>query len=171
MKYSPYNRGFSLIELILYVAIFAVISIAIIHSLVLSVRMYSVAQSNRRLQNDGELVMERIIREVREADSVTIGSSTFGSHPGTLALTSSDSGGAIRTVLFSVSSGSVMLTENSGTPENLSSGDVVVSGLVFRRILGTDGQEAIKVELTLDTTRGFSAGSSFYSTVVVRGSY
>ncbi|HEY0980358.1 MAG TPA: prepilin-type N-terminal cleavage/methylation domain-containing protein [Candidatus Paceibacterota bacterium] len=159
MKIKNTNKGYSLLELLVYVALFAMISVLLVHSLVVLMRTYASAQGFRRLQNNGELIIERITREVRDAESISTG--TFGTHPGTLTLAS---GGD--TVAFAVSNGAATITENS-TTGILSTSQVAVTNMVFRRITTPVG-EGVKVELTLTATGGVIRTASFYSTALLR---
>ncbi|MFZ4500056.1 MAG: PilW family protein [Minisyncoccia bacterium] len=151
--------GYSLLELLIYIALFAMISVLLVHSLVVLMRTYANAASFRRLQNNGELIIERITREVRDAESISSG--TFGQHPGAITLLNAGT-----PVVFGVSNGAVTITENS-TTGILSTNQVTVSAMVFRRIT-TPAGEGVKVELTLATTGGVVRTASFYSTVLLR---
>lgn len=151
--------GYSLIELLIYVALFAMISVLLVHSLVVLMRTYANANGFRRLQNNGELIIERITREVRDAESISSG--TFGTHPGTLTLVNDGD-----PVVFAVSNGVVNITEE-GVTNILSTNQVSVTNMVFRRITTQSG-EGVKVELTLTTTGGVIRTGSFYSTVLLR---
>lgn len=156
-----------MIELIVYLAIFTVISVVLVTSLTTIMRTYARAATYRTLQSNGELVMERIVREVRQAATITTGSSTFGSSPGVLALSGTDAGGTTHTITFDVASSAVRVTDN-GTTNNLSTSEVAVSSLIFRRISTSVG-EGVKVELTLATTTGTAVSANFYSTIILRG--
>jgi len=162
-----HSKGYSLIELLIYIALFAILSVVLIQSLVTSFRVYAASQSYRRVQAEGELSMERIVREIRSATTITTSTSTFDSSPGVLALVGTDSVGATRTVTFSVSNGQLQINDN-GTSGALTSTKVSVGTLIFRKIT-TTYSTAVKVELTLTTTVGQTLTSSFYDTVILRG--
>ena len=157
-------------EFIMYIAIFSLLSMGIVSSLVVSMKLYTVAQANHTLQSNGELALERMIREIRSLDAITVGSSTFGSHPGILALSGEDTSGNPRTVSFSVSNGSLVMYENGVLVGSLTGPNVVVTNLVFNRITTGVG-EAVKLELSLRTNRAFVSSTSFNSTIILRGAY
>ena len=161
------SGGYSLIELVIYLAIFIGISVVIIHSLVSIMRTYATAESYRRLQNNGELAMERIVREVRQANSITAGASTFDTSPGTLSIASTDEDSVNHIIVFDVADGALRMTDNADSG-NLTSSEVVVSSLLFRNI-STAGGGGVKIELVLSTANGHSASAPFYSTVMLRG--
>ncbi len=166
MKKQNYSKGYSLIELVVYIALFVVISIVIVQSLVFVMKTYANARSFRALQQNGELVMERITREVRQSSSVTTASSVFGVNPGTLVVSGTDSGGSVYTDTFSVVSGAIQLSK-TGTVSTLSTNEVTVSGLTFWNITTTNSN-AIKVKLDLTTVKAPIVSKSFYSTIILR---
>jgi type II secretory pathway component PulJ len=165
MKNNRLNQGYSLIELLVYITIFVFISIILINALVTIMRTHATSQAYRRLQHNGELVLERMTRETREASSVDSGS-VLDTNPGVLILSGTDSGGSARTVTFSVSDGAVQINDN-GTSGNLTSDEVTVTSLIFRSVTTVAGT-GVKVELQLSTANGYSASAPFYTTVMLR---
>lgn len=157
------NGGYSLLELIIYIALFAVISVLIVRSLVTVMKTYAKAQNYRRLQNNGELVMERITREIRNSKSITNG--VYTTNPGSLTLVQ-DTEGVPQTVEFLVSNTSVQVTVDGSTAP-LSTTQVTVTNLIFRTVVTTQGV-GIKTELTLTTTSAPSSTAKFYSTTLLR---
>lgn len=161
MKKNTLTSGYSLIELLVYIAIFVFISILLINGLLSVMRTHTTSQAYRRLQHNGELVLERITREVREASNIDTGS-VFDTSPGTLALSGTDSTGMARTVTFTLSDGIVQINDN-GISGNLTSSEVTVTSLLFRSA-GT----GVKVELQMTTASGYITTATFYTTVMLR---
>lgn len=161
MKQFQSQKGYSLIELIIYIAIFAMLSVVLTRSLVTIIRTYASAQSYRTLQTNGELVMERLSRELR--DATTISSSTYNTSPGAIALSGIDASNNVHTASFDVSGGAIRLDGN-----NLTTTDVTVTSFILRRMTTTLGS-LVKVEITLTTNRGNVATTSFYSSFTLRG--
>lgn len=159
------QHGYSLIELVIYIALFTLISVVLVKSLVTVMGTYATAQGYRRLQSNGEFIMERITREVRDASDITA-SSVFDVHPGTLSLTGTDEEGDPTAVSFSVSGGVVQINDN-GTVGNLSTSEVVVNSLIFKEVNTSIG-EGVKVELSLTTANGYIVSAPFYTTVILR---
>ncbi len=166
MKQQNYSKGYSLIELVIYIALFVVISIVIVQSLVFVMKTYANARSFRALQQNGELVMERITREVRQSNTVSTASSVFGVTPGTLVVSGLTSGGSAYTDTFSVVNGAVQLS-TTGVISTLSTNEVVVNALTFWNIT-TANSDAIKVRLDLTTVKAPIVSKSFYSTIILR---
>lgn len=165
MKYYFFNKGNSLIELIVYLAIFSILCLVIIRSLITAMTIYSQAQGYKKLQTQGELVMERFTREIRQA---TTASGTYDTNPGSLTLTGKDINGVAQTVAFGIANGKVTVSVNGGVQSQLTGGNIAPTSLIFRNVVTTKGT-AIKVELVLATTTGGSISAPFQTTVFLRG--
>lgn len=166
MKNKNYSKGYSLIELLVYVSLFVVISVVIVQSLLYMMKTYSNARSFRTLQQNGELIMERITRDIRQASSVVPGSSVFGTSPGTLALSGKDSENVAYSETLSLVSGTAKINID-GVVSDLSSNEVSVADLTFWSIT-TTSSDAIKFKLTLTTNRNPIVTKTFYNTVILR---
>lgn len=161
------NQGFTIIEVLVYVAILGIVSVAIIASSMVVNSSFNKTRVTRNLLESGNNGMERITREIRQANSIDIASSTFGSNPGVLTLNGKDSGGSARIVKFSVLSGSLNIYENNSLLDDLLNQNVTATNLIFRRI-STGAGEAVKIELTLNNG---TISEKFYDTVILRGGY
>lgn len=165
-------KGFSLIEIIIYIAILAVISVLVVETIVGASEVFGKARVKRALTLEGRSAMERMMREIRLATSVDTVGSVFGGHPGRLKLntvvSSSDSTPTVRE--FLISGKNVVLREGSQDISLLSSAST--TNLVFRYIQSGDTSEAIKIELGIEDGAGRNfIHANFYSTAVLRGSY
>jgi len=158
MKKQSVQSGYSLLELLIYVALFALLSIILVRSLVTVMRTYATAQAYRALQNNGELIMERITREVRAGRSIS-GVSQCPTTASTITITDS----AATTTTFGVSAGVVQI---GGIP--LSTSEVSVSSLALCSFTTTTGI-GVKTKLVLTTTQGFVTSATFYGTTMLRG--
>jgi Tfp pilus assembly protein PilW len=166
MKRINYSKGYSMVELLVYITLFILISVVVTQSLLFVMKTYANARSFRTLQQNSELVMERLTREIRQSDTISVAGSVFGSSPGTLTITGSDVSNVPYTDVFSVVGGAVQLSVN-GVASNLSSGEVSVSNLTFWNIT-TTGSKAIRVQLTLTTINKPIVTKTFYTTVIMR---
>ena len=160
-----------MIEILIYIALFAVFSVVVTKSFINTAASFSQIRANRVLSANGFTIMERISRDIREAESVDSGSSTLESSPGILKLNSTDSSDDPKTVRFYISAGDLKLEENGLLVGNVSSTDVTINSLIFRSITTSAGS-AIKVELTLDYAKGNTNKTvNFSNTIILRGDY
>jgi len=161
------ESGFSLIESVIYLALFVMLSSLLIDSLIIMSKSYIETRVNRDLLDSMNVPFERMTRDIRGASSVVFGSSSvFGTNPGTLTIENPNSG----TESFSLVNGAVYFTGSDGA-SNLTSNEVYVDSLIFRNISTSQGS-AIKIEMTLHSLRSSSARSiSLSDTVALRGDY
>ena len=156
------RRGYTLLETVVYVSILAVIATLALGSIVTMYRAYGKTKVERKIVTNGEVAVERIVREIRAATS-TKASSVFKTHPGTLALSTGET--------FSFSSGIVQIQEGAGSAQNLTSDDVSVTNMVFYEATSTNSK-LIKIELTIQSGAGvFLKSRRFYGSAVMRASY
>lgn len=169
------KKGFSLIEIIIYLAIFSIISIVVINSFIVTLSAFQVTKTNRNLQESGSTVMERISREIRQAKIVN---GIAGSPSHVLSLTGDDSLGNDRTIQFKGETGSLGGVINfyegvggSTLTGNLLSPNIVVTNLIFNRLVTPKG-DAVKIEMTLEDIKSKDHKTAkFYNTVLLRGAY
>ena len=160
------TKGFSLIEMVVYVSILAIVFVVVINTLLIISRSYSSIKVSLDINNSATVSVERIIGEIRKANSVNLIQSTFDSNPGRLVLNTTDDAGALLIVDFYLENNTLKLKEGGLFSGDLTS-DVDVTNLVFRRITN-ETSEAVKIEMELSNG---NKNKVFYNTAVLRGSY
>ena len=164
------QQGYSVIELVIYLALFALLSIAIINALIIAMKSFAEVKTMRTLASTASLTMERMSREIRGAQSIDTAGSTFDVNPGVLTLNTQDGSGAARIVVFDVVSGALRLKENGVVTGTLTDAHESISSFIFRKVTTPVGT-AVKIEMTITNTSGVVITRNFYDTVVVRGEY
>ena len=84
------SRGVSLIEAVLYITLLILIMSVIVQVLVSMGGVYKNIKLTRELESSGAIVMENMLREIRNASSVVVGSSVLGTNPGILKVSGID---------------------------------------------------------------------------------
>lgn len=165
-------RGYSIVEIIVYLAIFTAISILVINSFIVILSSFNTTNMNRKMLEAGTVTMERMSREIRQAKNVDIVNSFLNINPGVLQLNSTDSGGNSITIKFkSENNGELNLYKNNNLEGNLLGNNLSVTNLIFSRITTTES-EAVRVRMTLQYSEGNNTKSeNFYDTIVLRGGY
>jgi type II secretory pathway pseudopilin PulG len=163
---KKHTKGFSLVEMVVYVSILAVVFVIVVNTLLIVSRSYSSIKISLDINNSATVSMERIISEIRKANSVNLVQSTFDSNPGRLVLNTVDNVGLPLIVDFYLEDDTLKLKEGGLFSGDLTDG-VDVTNLVFRRI-SNDTSEAVKIEMELSNG---SKNKVFYNTAVLRGSY
>ena len=149
MTRNPFQieQGFSLVETIIYIALFIALSALLIDALIVMGKSYTESRATRDVLASAEIATERIEREVQGATAIQGNLSTFDAPGGVLALKGVDTNGAADTVVFSLSNGQITVSKNSGAAVPITDPHVSVDSLVFRDII-SGSAEAVRVEAT-----------------------
>jgi prepilin-type N-terminal cleavage/methylation domain-containing protein len=67
---SELQGGFTLIEIIIVIVILSIVSVITINFLVTSLRTYSMVVNQKTLLDEGKLALERMCRDIRNAQSI-----------------------------------------------------------------------------------------------------
>lgn len=166
------HTGFTLIEMVVYTAIFAVMTVLIINSLLIVTKSLGSIWLTRDINSSAQIALERMAREIRLADSIDQGTSVFGVNPGRLKLNTIDpETSAVGTVEFFISNNRLMITEG-GITESLTGQDLEVSNLIFTSISASTISKAVKIDLEIKGQWvGGEKTEKFYDTLVLRRSY
>jgi Tfp pilus assembly protein PilE len=166
MKKNSRVNGFSLVEVLIYLAVTVLISLAAVQTY-LSLDVVLVRNATERAVNHSAMVaLERLGHEIRSAVSVNTVQSTFGTSPGEVTLVYGTT-----TANFAVVGSALVLTMNGTEVGPLTSDGVVVENFMVNRYVGTT-TELIRVELTLSgNSKAASTTRTYYTSAVLRGSY
>lgn len=170
---SKNKKGFTLIELVVYIALVALVAIVTTNTILILNRVLVALRLERRLASSAETSVRRIARELNLATDI-YASSTLNVSPGILSLKSleSETDASSKDVMIYVSSGALTLRRSTDQPVVLTGSGVTVTNLVFREILNAATSKSVKVELTLRAASGnASTTRNYYLTKVLRGSY
>ena len=164
-KIKKLNGGYSLIETLFYVALFAVLSIAIINSLIYMVRYFKETKINRELSSAATIV-EKISREIRQSNNINNISATSIE-----IVTEGDGGVATKTLDFTLSGTNLQLLENNSLVGNLNSQNISVTAVTFGQITTVAGK-AVSIAITVRSNSDVQNRTvDFHDTVVIRGLY
>lgn len=170
-KYTLNRRGFSIVEMLIYVFILSLMLVVIINTIGGLTASQRKIKATRAVELSSITTLERIVREIRNAVSVDVLNTSFGTNPGSLSLNSTDSDGNARTVKFVVDSGKLRVIENGVDQGPLVQSGVTINNLVFTSS-STPNSTAIKINMTISsgTSTAFRS-EQFYGTAVLRGTY
>jgi len=158
------QSGYSLVELIFYISIFALLAIALINALIVMTNSFRAVSVQAELIQSSN-ILEKVSREVRSAKSISTLSASD------LTINTKDEFGGDKTIRFMLSGTDIQLLENGSFVGNLNSPSIVVTSLDFSQVTTSKG-EGVKVSITLHSTNDRDIKSiSFYNTIILRGSY
>lgn len=163
--------GFTLVEMIIYIAFFALLSTLAVSATLVVMKSFYALRLNQSINQSATVALERMSREIRNAYDFDLTQSTFDSSPGHLTLKTKDAVGNNTTIEFYMTaSGQLSMRVGGADQGSLVTKTVTVTNLVFRSIVGTNSK-AIKIEMTVQDTRSTTVQSvKFYDTIVLRGS-
>jgi len=111
------NKGFTLIEAVIYITLFALIFFFVIAVLIQITEAFVEAQRFRSITSSATISMERITREIRDADSVVLLESELDVDPGTLKVTNSNESGLITETTFYLTASSTLVMSQATSTE------------------------------------------------------
>ncbi|TSC78487.1 MAG: hypothetical protein G01um101429_760 [Parcubacteria group bacterium Gr01-1014_29] len=128
------SRGYTLIEMLIYVGLFAFVSVAVVGAILQFFLVFGKVSSRRATAAQATIALERIIREVRLGEHID-DASVLGVHPGTLTLVTlvNPNGTTITTRSFFLQGNDLMLQQGIAAAAPLTTG-VKVTNLVFHNI-------------------------------------
>lgn len=152
----PKSRsGYTLIELLIFVAISAVAVVAFVSILVVAVRLQASQSASAEVQTESTALLQNIQYYVQNAALVDIPMDT---PTGTLSLRMGT--GAIDPTTITLASGTVYIAQGGGAPQPLTSNRIAVSNLAFTRHANPPAHDSVSVTFTA-TANGPSAQQLF----------
>lgn len=142
---KPLERGFSLVELIIYISIFTVALAVGYQLLSVTGRIRSQTEARYEVQQNIRFAVEKISEQIRKASAIS------GTYPAnTLTLTVSG-----QSVVFNLSGGILTMQEGAGPIQNLTTDSVVASapdgGYLFTKIDNpVPSKSSVQIKLKMD---------------------
>jgi hypothetical protein len=160
------QKGFSFIEIILYMGIFSILMLAMFQLLTTVFDVQLESQSTSNVPQDGRYLLNKLSYEIGKTKNIT--SPSIGSSSAVMKL----SDGAI-TDTYSLSDGNLILTSSpSGAIDQLNSYNTIVSNLNFLRLADIYGKnDTVTISFTITSKvikRGGAAAQNYKITVGTR---
>lgn len=163
------NKGFTLIELMLYTGIASVILLIIISFFQMTLASKVKNKTILEVEQQGMQVMQLITQTIINSEAITSptpGNSSTGAVLDVVTLANDPT-------VFDLSGGAIRITEGVGSPISLTSPLVNVDSLIFENLSKTDTPGILRVEFTIsyinNTGRNeFEWAKTFYSSISLR---
>lgn len=160
------NKGFSLVEILVYIALLIVLLNVAITTLLSLDTVLARNQAERALNNSATITFEKIVRDIRVASSVDSGLSTLGTSPGALVLNQ-----GATTTSFYIATGTVAVSVNGVEKGPLTTNSITIDSLIFTSYSGTNS-DLVRIQMTLSVnTQAASSTRTYYTSAVLRSSY
>ncbi len=165
---KPTSRsGYTLIELLVFVAISAIAIVAFVGILIVVLRLQVGQSSSAEVQTDSTALLQQIQYYVQNASLVDIPMDTPTS---TLLLRMGNGSVDPTTITLSSSTGMVYIQQGGGTPQPLTSNRIVISNLTFTRHSNPPAHDSVSIAFTatLKTTNLQQLFSQAFNTTVTQ---
>ena len=166
---QKYNRGLSILEIVIYFSMLSVLTVVVTSSLISLFRSYNIIKLQQDIETSAIQIFDKLGRDVRDADSIVVGQSSFGVPEGAIALSIVQDSVTYIYRYYNASS-TLQVSRNGTYLGNLSQPQILVDSFVVRQISSTS-TSAIKVELGLRATPRYGTSTvykNFYTTVQLR---
>ncbi len=142
------GRGSTLLEMLVYLAVIGIVLVSATAFSYEFVAGRARAAAYQETERNAQLAISRVIAEVRQAQAVNTGDSSFGSHPGRLSLTLADV--TKSPTVFYVDAGRLLVQQGAGPALPLTSSKVDVSEFIVDDLSTADGRSKL-VRVRLQT--------------------
>lgn len=158
------RRGFTLIEVLIYIAILAVMLLNIVELTSGIFDLRGRTRASLTLEENLRFALNRIVARVSDADDITApASGTSSTLTLDMALAAEDP------TTITLSNGAVELTEGTGTPTPLTSDEVEITTLSFTRLSGTPAGVRIDITGELESAAGvYLSALSLSTSAIIR---
>lgn len=165
-KKRLHQNGFSLIEILVYIAILVIVSGGALTMLFSLTDQINTGRAERIVRSSAEVTLERMLGDIRAADTIDTFYSTLETSPGALTLLD-----GATTTDYAVVGGVIEVTEDGSVVGPLTDDRVTVDSLIFYHYDNTF-TEMVRTVLTLSATVGDATVTrTFEAAAVLRGSY
>lgn len=162
------KRGFTFIELLIYVAVVGVLLAMVISLFFALARARAREQSVAEVEQQGYAAMTLMTQTIRNAQG--IGSPSPGATSSSLSVSTYTA--ATSPTIFSLASSTLYITEGSSMPIALTDAQVVISNLTFQNLAASSTNGSVKIQFTVShaSSSRYETGYSavFYGSASVR---
>ena len=138
------NKGFSLIELLLYMGLFSIFLITLTQIFSSALELKLESESTSTVQQDSRYILERLSYDINRADSITT-PAAIGTQEQLLSLVISG-----QTYSYTLSGNTFTLTNPSGTFQ-LNGFNTRVTNLSFLRVGNSGGKNSVRITYTINS--------------------
>lgn len=144
-KIQDTKRGFTLVELLLYVLISAMIIFSVAGFLFLTLTTKEKSKTILEVENQGDQIMQIVTQVIRNSEGINSPAQGVSASSASLDVVNA----ADDPTVFDVSGGIFRITEGVGSAVGLNNSNVTVSGLSFYNLSRTGTYGVIRVQFTV----------------------
>lgn len=161
------NKGFTLIEVLIYIAISSVVIGAVSSYFFNLMKTYGVGRNQLVITNNLSSIMEKMSLDLRYADDVDDAACVFNSDLGTLVVNKGTD-----SYTYSISGDEILYSVNGGVSVPVTTTEVEATAFRFTKINTTGGKEGVNVSITLSarSSSGLVTEKTLDFDLFIRGS-
>src|SRR3989339_516454 len=147
------KKGFTLVEILIYISVLTVICAAIISFLFWAIKTNAKSRAAAEVSDNARRAMETMFYEIRQANSVYAPTSVFGANPGQLSLETKISPPDNETKTYNdfyLAGGKLYLKREGMLPEQITSDQVRVSNLIFKYLGSSGNLASVQIDLKVE---------------------
>jgi Tfp pilus assembly protein PilE len=165
------NRGFTLVEMLVYAAGVVLILGVIISMLYFAYSWYGTIVNTSRSDQVGVTLADRLVDDIRSAQTIENAQSSFGSSNSYLTLTVLVTPSVTMTKYYALQNGRIAYKENSGTLQYLTPADITISGFTLNSLTSAVSK-AVRFSFDIVYTTKTGPATTTYSGLgILRNSY
>lgn len=139
------RRGFSLIEVILYVALSAIILTTLLRVALTVLDVESRTRASGAVQHSLDMALTHIVVALRDAHEIDVAHSAFDVDRGAIELVMS--GSDVNPTRFELNGSEIFVRHGAGSPSTLTSSGVVIDQLLFRDLTPAGSRSVVQVQI------------------------
>lgn len=141
---TNFQKGVSLIELLVFIGIFAFVVLILTDIFVTGVDIKLDSEATSGIEQDGRFILARLNYDVSRASAISV--------PVNAGDTASELSVVIdgETFTYALSGGNLQLTRNSGT-DSINGSETNISLLQFQKITNPTGKETVRMTFTINS--------------------
>jgi type II secretory pathway pseudopilin PulG len=148
------NKGFTLIEMLAYVAIAIIVLTILSVSALWAIKVSAKIKADNNVIDNARRAMETIVFEIKKSSAIYAPTSVFNSHPGQLSLHQKTSILPNETTTYAdifLCGQSLCLKRESANPISLTNDQVQVTNLSFTRLFNSASSTSIQINIQVET--------------------
>lgn len=169
-----FNKGFSMIEIIMYVGLLGGVAVFMGNFLIHTVSVYQRTVAERDVISNGRLLLETVSKNVSEAKEVYAPTSVFNANGGQLTIVTEATSTPQHDssyMDFWIDNGLFLTKREGQATTTLSASSVRVTKFYIERIVQGLGREAVKITIQVDSASKYPASATVNATAALRGNY
>lgn len=163
------NKGFTLIEILLFLGISATMLLVVSIFITFILQAGTKSQTVAEVEQQGLFAMQTITQVIRNSTSITSPTAGNSATSATFVVPT----GALSPTIFDLSSGAIRIKEGAGTAVNLTNTEVTASALNFQNLSWTSTSGEVRISFTLtrnnpENKNEYDYSKTFYATAALR---